>query len=435
MEHSEITIREEKYVITSANKKWAFGLMIIGALLALIGYLTYHPHVEGLGEHDLHHLVTKRLLGNILIDGYFFFLIATCAIIFVTISQLANAGWYVAIRRIPEAMSRFMPFGALVIILVSVFGIGYLYHWAHEGIMDPNAPNFDKVLAGKSWYLNKPFFLIRLIGFTTIWILFARTIRKNSINEDSVGGLLNFNKNIKTSAAYLVIFGFSFAMFTWDMMMSIDPHWYSTIFWIYNFATGWVSAISIIYLFTWYLRGKGYLNVANDDHNHDLGKFMFAFSVFWTYMWVAQFLLIWYANIPEEVEYYKNRMFGTYVGNFYVNIFLNFIVPFFVFMRRGAKRNPISGVIVGSLILIGHWNDVYLMVMPGVMNLAVTPNAEYPLGIMEIPSQGIGLMEIGFLALFAGGFLFVVFKALAAANLYPTRHPYIYESAMHDTGV
>jgi hypothetical protein len=250
-----------------------------------------------------------------------------------------------------------------------------------------------------------------------------------------VGGLLNFNKNVKTSAAYLVIFGFSFAMFTWDMMMSIDPHWYSTIFWIYNFATGWVSAISIIYLFTWYLRGKGYLNVANDDHNHDLGKFMFAFSVFWTYMWVAQFLLIWYANIPEEVEYYKNRMFGTYVGNFYVNIFLNFIVPFFVFMRRGAKRNPISGVIVASLILLGHWNDVYLMVMPGVMNLAVTPNTEYPLGIMEIPSQGVGLMEIGFLALFAGGFLFVVFKALAAANLYPTRHPYIYESAMHDTGV
>ena len=162
---------------------------------------------------------------------------------------------------------------------------------------------------------------------------------------------------------------------------------------------------------------------------------MFAFSVFWTYMWVSQFLLIWYANIPEEVVYYKDRIFGSYKGWIFLILFLNFITPFFFFMMRDWKRNKISGYIVGSMILIGHWLDVWAMVMPGAMNLATDPSDTHPAGIIKVASQGIGLMEIGFLCLFAGLFLWMTLKALTKANLYPTKHPYVMESALHDVGI
>lgn len=434
MEHTNVQIREEKYDFTGKAKRFTFILMGLGLLLAVIGYLTYHPHIEGLTEDQLHHLPLKRLLGSLLFNSYFFFIISACALAFLAISQLSNAGWYVAIRRIPEAMTEFMPVGAIVLILLALFGLTTIYHWAHEGVMDT-----DPLLMKKTWYLNKPFFYIRLIAFTSFWTWCGYMVRKYSRNEDELSGGLTdtsfMDKSYKLSAAFIVIFGFTFSMFAWDMTMSIDAHWYSTIFTIYNFATGWVSALTVMYLFTHYLRSKGYLNIVTDEHLHDLGKFMFAFSIFWTYMWVAQFLLIWYANIPEEVAYYAPRLFGTYKLSFYFNIVMNFMVPFFIFMQRGNKRNRSVGYFVGACLLIGHWNDVYLMVMPGAMNLATSITEHNPMGIVEVPSQGWGLMELGFLSLFAGLFLFIVQKALTKANLYPTKHPYVIESALHDTGV
>lgn len=425
--HREVQIREEKFEFTDKAKRLTFILMGAGLLLALIGYFTYHPANE--------HLIAKRLIANLLVDGYFFFIISTCAIVFIAISQLSNAGWYVAIRRIPEALSTFMPIGATVVVVVVLSCIylfhGGIYHWAHQGVMET-----DPTLMKKTWYLNKPFFTIRLIAFTAFWIYCAATIRKYSRNEDSVGGLINFDKNFRLSAAFMLVFAFTFSMFAWDVMMSIDAHWYSTIFTIYNFATGWVSALTCIYLLTWYLRSNGYLkDVVTDEHQHDLGKFMFAFSVFWTYMWTAQFILIWYANIPEEVAYYDHRLWGSYNFYFYINLVLNFFIPFFIFMRRGAKRSMPVGIFVGTCILIGHWNDVYLMVMPGAMNMAGEITEHNPTGIIDTPAQGIGFLEIGLLSLFAGVFIYVVLNALTKANLYPTKHPYILESALHDTGV
>ncbi len=432
--HTEVQIREEKFIFTDKAKRFTFILMGLGLLLAMIGYFTYHPEVEGFSAEQNHHLIFKRLFANILVNGYFFFIIATCAAVFIAISQLANAGWYVAIRRIPEAMSTFMPIGAIVLLIVTAIGLTTLYHWAHPGVMET-----DTLLAKKTWYLNKPFFFARIIIFMGFWIWCATQIRKYSTSEDNLStGLMDttfFDKSYRLSAAFVLIFGFTFSMFAWDMMMSIDAHWYSTIFTIYNFATGWVSAITIMYLLTWYLRSNGYLSIVTDEHQQDLGKFMFAFSVFWTYMWVAQFLLMWYANIPEEVAYYKERLFGSYKFYFYFNLFMNFIIPFFLFMKRGYKRNKTIGVFVGTCMLIGHWNDVYLMVMPGAMNIAGEITDHNPTGIINTPAQGVGIMEIGFLALFAGAFLFVVLNALTKANLYPTKHPYIMESALHDTGV
>jgi hypothetical protein len=434
MKHKAIQLQDEKFEFSDKAKRFTFILMGVGLLLALIGYFTYHPHIEGFTDEQNHHVAIKRLLASILFNGYFFFIIATCAAVFIAISQLANAGWYVAIRRIPEAMSEFMPVGAGIIILVLFAGLTTLYHWAHDGVMEA-----DPLLMKKTWYLNKPFFYARVILFTSFWIWCATMIRKFSREEDKLSKGLDdttyFDKSYKLSAAFIVVFGFTFSMFAWDITMSLDAHWYSTIFTIYNFATGWVSAITVMYLLTWWLRGQGLLGIVTDEHQHDLGKFMFAFSVFWTYMWVAQFLLIWYANIPEEVVYYQPRMFGSYKFYFYLNIFLNFIVPFFLFMKRGAKRNRQMGFVVGFALLIGHWIDVFLMVMPGALNLATDITSHNPTGVIETPAQGVGLMELGFLGIFGGAFLFMTLKALTKANLYPTKHPYVMESALHDNGI
>jgi len=172
MEHTDVQIREEKFVFTDKAKRLSFILMGVGLLLALVGYFTYHPSIEGFTDEQNHHLPMKRLLGSMLFNGYFFFIISTCAAIFIAISQLANAGWYVAIRRIPEAMSEFMAYGAGIVILVLIVGLTTLYHWAHDGVMQS-----DPLLAKKTWYLNKGFFYARVILFTSFWIWCAAKIR------------------------------------------------------------------------------------------------------------------------------------------------------------------------------------------------------------------------------------------------------------------
>ncbi len=434
MEHTNVQIREEKYVFTDKAKRLTFILMGVGLLMTMLGYYLYHPHIEGLTDEQLHHLPLKRLLGSIFFNGYFAFLISACAMAFLAINQLSNAGWYVAFRRIIEAMTAYLGIGAIILGIVIILGVSTIYHWAHTGVMET-----DPILMKKTWYLNKPFFFARYIIFTAFWTWCAFMVRKWSRQEDKLStGLTDttyFDKTYNLSAAFMLIFGFTFSMFVWDMIMSIDAHWYSTIFTLYNFGSGWVSALAFIYILVQYLRSKGYLHIVTDEHIHDIGKWMFAVSMFWTYMWVAQFLLIWYANIPEEVAYYAPRITGTYKMAFYFNLIMNFIVPFFIFMSRRTKRNRNVGYFVGACILIGHWNDMYYMVMPGAMNLASAITEHNPMGITEVPSQGWGLMEIGSLSVFAGLFLFVVQNALTKANLYPTKHPYIMESALHDTGV
>ncbi len=432
--HTDVQIREDKYQFTDKAKRLTFILMGVGLLMTILGYFMYHPHIEGFTDEQLHHLPMKRLLGSLFFNGYFAFIISACSLAFLAINKLSNAGWYVAVSRIFSALTAYMGIGAIILFLILVFGISTIYHWAHDGVMES-----DPILMKKTWYLNKPFFFSRFVIFTAFWTWCAFMLRKWSLQEDELSkGIRDttfFDKSFRLSAAFMFIFAFSFSMFVWDMAMSIDAHWYSTIFTLYNFGSGWVSALTIVYLFVHYLRGKGHLNIVTDEHVHDLGKWMFAVSMFWSYMWVAQFLLIWYANIPEEVAYYAPRLFGSYKMAFYFNLTMNFAVPFFIFMSRRTKRNVNVGYFVGACILLGHWNDMYYMVMPGAMNLATAITEHNPTGMIEVPSQGWGMMEIGSGLLFAGLFLFVVKNALSKANLYPTKHPYIIESALHDTGV
>jgi hypothetical protein len=226
------------------------------------------------------------------------------------------------------------------------------------------------------------------------------------VNDNS-----NFKKNFRISAAFLVFYIYTESMMSWDWIMSVDPHWFSTLFGWYVFASMFVSGITVIALITIYLKAKGLMEFVNDSHLHDLAKFMFGISVFWTYLWFSQFMLIWYANIPEEVTYFVTRI-EDYKLPFFGMLILNFIFPFLVLMNSDYKRVPWFIVMAGIVILIGHYIDVFNMIMPATVG----------------DRWFIGLSELSAVALFLGLFLLVVFYALSKAPLLPKGNPFIKES-------
>ncbi len=390
----------ETFTISDRAKKTTYALIAIGLLALIAGIAT---GVSG-----------QRIWANVLINGFFFFGIALAAIFMMSMQYAAEAAWGTVLKRVFEGVSAFVPVGAGVIFLVLLVGSfhgHHLYHWMDPNLYDPNSEHYDEVIAGKHGYLNLPFFWARAILFLGFYTIIQRTFRKRSLEEDAGAGLDYHKKNITTAAIFLVFFGFLSPVAIWDWIMSIDTHWYSTLFGWYTFAGMWISGITFTTLLILYLKRKGHLAQVNENHLHDMGKWMFAISCLWSYMWFFQFMLIWYANIPEEVTYYQARL-ADYKFLFFAIFAINFIFPFFLLMDREAKRNTGLLVFVGILVFIGHWLDLYLMVTPGTLK-----------------SEGIlNWFEIGLALGFFGLFLFVVFNALSKAPLVVKNHPYLEES-------
>ncbi len=402
-------------------------MIAIGVILLIVGIIAMaagggEHHAEGHGEAaaTAHEAVswTKRLLINLWLNNVYFTGIALAGVFFVAVQYVAYAGWSVLIKRVPEALGYYLPIGGVVMLLVFLFGSHDIFHWTHEGLYDVNSPEYDPIIAGKSGYLNTAFFLIRMIVFFALWILFFNWLRRNSINEDLHGGTTYYHKSIRISAMFLVVFGISSSVSAWDWVLSIDTHWFSTMFGWYVFASWFVSSLAAITLTVIILKQNGYLKMVNANHLHDLGKFVFAFSIFWTYVWFSQFMLIWYANIPEESIYFIDRLSGN-AGNFkwifFTNLLVNFAFPFLVLMTRDAKRQMIMLKIVTIAILFGHWLDFYLMMMPGTLRT----------------SASIGFIEIGTALVFLGVFLLTFTKGLTKASLVPVNHPFLEESVHH----
>lgn len=418
----------ENFEFTAGLKKKLIILGITGLVLTAIGAILLAlgggdhageaAHAAaGHGEHGAFHWY-DRLYSNLWINNVYFTGLGIIGLFFVALQYAAQAGWSAGIKRIPEAFGAWIPFAFILMLVVFFLGNHTIFHWTHEYLYDESDPRYDSIIAGKQGYLNIPFYLARMVVYFAVWYLMYRLIRKESLAEDINGGTKHYHKLVKYSTIFIVFFAITSSTSAWDWTLSIDTHWFSTMYGWYNFASWFVSGLAAITLLVVLLRENGYIKIVSSEHLHDLGKFVFAFSIFWAYIWFGQFLLIYYANIPEESIYFLERLESDYYSPFFfVTLILNFFFPFLVLMTRDSKRHTIFLKIVCTVVMIGQWLNFYLMVTPGILK----------------ENGGFGFMEIGTTMVYFAAFTFVVLQNLAKAPLVAKNHPMLQESIHHHT--
>jgi len=366
----------ETYVFDGKAKLFTIVLMAIGVICLGLSYNS--------GTEDMHHL---RFWTNYLHNSVFFVGIGFTAVLFLACHALAWGGWVVVFKRVNEAMMHFLYAGVILfaILAIAIYssaeGTELLYMWTNKDYLNIEHANFDELAFHKSAFLN-PFNFFLTVVVIAVWSVFAYLFRKVSLAEDSTPYTVNDNtmeggkevvksvpqnvrKNRIYAAAFLPVAGFSSAFVIWQWIMSVDTHWYSTLFAWYCTVSMFVSMCSFIFLIVVYLRGKGLLQNFTDEHMHDLGKYIFGFSVFWAYLWFSQFMLIWYVNNGEETQYFFIR-FEQFKVVFFINLFINFVLPFFILMMNTSKRTLGTLGFTAGLVIFGHWLDFYQMIKPGV---------------------------------------------------------------------
>ncbi len=355
-----------------------------------------------------------RFWTSLMHNSIYFLFIAIASTFILAASSLAQGAWIVPMRRVAEAISaNVWKFGIIAVVVLFIIVLRNdtsIYHW-----LDPEQHHHYTPL--KQFFLSKAFFIIWTLIIVAAWGYFGVKFRQLSLKQDGLPGTygMNFLTN-KWAAGFIVIFGLSLAStIPWLWIMSIDAHWYSTMFSWYNFASSFVAGMAMLTLFVLYVKKQGYLEYFNKEHEHDLGKFMFAFSIFWTYLWFSQFMLIWYANIPEETVYFRPRMQGPYAIIFYASLIANFVMPILIMMSRPSKRNSFTVTFMAIIIILGHWLDFYQMIKP-------TPMGEH---------WTIGWFEIGLLLGFTGLLITFVTRTLETAPIVPKNNPLMKEAIIH----
>lgn len=450
----------------------AIGLGVVGLVLAFVLYPQNHH---------------SRFWTNLLVNAYYFTGIGLFGLFFVAANQLGYGGWITLIKRVMMSLSGFLIIGAPILLLIALLtwgGVHNIYdHWLHV-IQHPE--HISEKMTTKAVYLSLPFWTARIVIYVVLWILFARIF--NKFFERDLTVMRNYKLSKLLAAAWIVVFAVSESAVSWDMIMSIDPHWYSTLFGWYNFASYGCAAFAFSILLIIYLKSQGYLAQVTENHIHDLGKFLFGFSVFWTYLWFSQFMLQWYANIPEDTMYWVKRFDTGFKITIFLALGINFLLPLLVLMKRGSKRNFRTVAFAAVMIIIGHQIDFCNMVMyepnvaaahgehggghhSSVRALSSVLYAENATVVKETESKvptatdahaepahettseaaahaesghheahettnvksyaGLGLVEILIFVGFAGAFLFMFFNELSKRPLINEKDPYFTESVKH----
>jgi hypothetical protein len=427
-----------QFTFERKEKTTLIGFMILGVLCMALSYF---------GENG-----NARFWSNFLHNSVFFTGIAFIAMFVLAAFITAYAGWYVIFKRVWEAYAQFLIVG-LVLMCVVAAGIWghmhHLYHWADE-----KAVATDEILLGKSGFLNKYWYTFGTIIIVGTWYFFTNKLRNLSLAEDREGGQdFRHHDSMRTvSAILLPIAAFSSAAVIWQWVMSVDAHWYSTLFAWYCTASWFVSFCAMTLLTLIYMKSKGYFPKVTAEHLHDIGKYMFGFSVFWTYCWFSQFMLIWYGNVGEETAYYHLRR-NDYTVLFFGNLVLNFVLPFLILMRNSTKRKYGTLVFTSIICLFGHWWDFFYMIKPSVVQNyagghgdaghadaghdAAAHAGEHGAEAVEHASTFMsgftipGLLELGVFLGFLALFVYVVFHHMSKASLEPKNDPYLAESLHH----
>jgi hypothetical protein len=389
----------KEQIKVSRNFKIVTLIMVCLGILAFISGLIVQPQITW---------------ANYLIVNYYFLSLAMGALFFFVIQNITQSGWSSAFQRVSEAMMSYIPFAA-VFFLLFFFGMKDVYHWTHTEDVAK-----DPLLLHKSVFLNTPFFIIRMIIYFSLWILFSLKLRNISLKTDLLdpsdekGIMKLFSKTEVYSKVLIFILAITFSLSAFEWIMSIDAHWYSAIFALKNIVAAFLHGVSVLTLIVFILYKKGYFPFLNKFHLHDFARYIFMLSIIWGYFWFAQFMIIWYGNIPEETTYYYLRWQAGWKILFFCEIGLNWAIPFMLLLPVKASRNMTIIAIVILFLIIGQYVDLFVQVIPGVT------------GILKF-----GLLDAGLFIGYAGLFALIVAVTLSKAKIIPVNHPYLGESLEH----
>jgi hypothetical protein len=389
----------KEQVTVSGNFKIITLLMaVIGAVTIIFGLITDH----------------QTTWANYLIVNYYFFSIAMGGAFFFVIQSISQSGWSSAFKRVSEAMMSYIPFAALFFLLLW-FGMNDIYLWTHKNVVP-----LDPLIQHKSVFLNIPFFFARMILYFILWIIFIRKLRQISLQEDranpeDIDGIMGlFGKTELYSKIFIFILAITFSLSAVDWIMSVDVKWYSTIFALKNLVAAFLHGVSVLTLIVFILYKKGYFPFFNEYHLHDFARYIFMLSIVWGYFWFAQFMIIWYGNIPEETVYYSVRWQEGWKTLFFLEIGLNWFIPFMLLLPVKASRNMTLITTVIIFLIIGQYVDLFVQVVPGTT------------GVLKFSWISAGIF-LGY----AGIFALVVATTLSKTKLIPQNHPYLEESLNH----
>lgn len=336
---------------------------------------------------------------------WFLFLLTTglgCLFI-VALEHVVGARWSVPLRRVPERLSG-LAILMIPVSLIALFSLPDLYPWTDPVVRE------NPLVGGKAIWLNVPFFALRVVLCAVLWALSYRLFVGGSIRQDKLGDP-RYNLRVRRFApVFMALFGITLTVVAFDWISSLDPIWYSDIFGVYLFAGTFLAGLSLTSLAVLYLKGKGRLLEVTSDHIYNLGGFLFAFIVFWSYIGFAQYLLMWYANIPEEVSWYKVRLEGGWGVVLLAMAVLHFLVPFFILVARGAKSDPRFLASAAALVLCSHLLDLYWMIFPAVHG-----------------GSDFGWQELSFAALFVSAGLLWIRRSMAHGADMPVGDPMLRE--------
>ena len=378
--------------LSAAFKIITGGLLAVGLIAFIAGFIV---------DPD-------RTWANYLLGNYYFLMIALGAAFFVALQSITQAGWSAAFRRIGEAMSGYIPVAGVFFLLI-LLGAHSLYEWSV-----PGAAAHDELIAHKAPYLNLPFFTFRLILYFAAWTLMIWLIRRVSLAEDREGGLELFRKYEHFSKIFIFVLALTVSLSAVDWVMSIDVHWFSSIFALKNFVASFYHGTAILILIVFILRGRGYFEFLNAYHLHDFARYIFMLAIVFGYFWFCQFMLIWYGNIPEETVYYVVRWEPGWKALFFAEILVNWFIPFVILLPTRTSRSKPFILAMLIVLIAGHYIDLYMQIMPGTT------------GKLQF-----GFIELGTFLFYCGLFTLVTGYLLSRAPLIPKNHPYLQESLEH----
>ncbi len=395
---SVVDLSSDRIELGTAGRAWVTGGAALGVAGIAAALLLAAAGGEGGWRHFYHVWLTNVA---------YFLSLALGGLFFVLMAHLTRAGWSVTVRRVGEVVSTNVVL-MFVLALGLIPGLHYLYEWTHAGEVA-----HDALLRHKEPYLNEPFFVVRLVLYFAIWAAMAGFYLSRSKRQDGSGDPKLTRRMEILSAPLTIVFAVTLTLASFDLMMSLAPHWFSTIFGVYYFAGSFLGYVSFAVLLLMVLQRLGVLRrVVNTEHYHDLGKLQFAFVVFWAYIAFSQFMLIWYGNLPEETIWYLKRQTGQWTAVSLTLLFGHFVIPFLVLLSRHPKRRRWSLALASGWLLAMHWIDVYWLVMPGAYEGYV------PFGLMEIA----GIVGMG------GLFVAATMWGLGRQPLIPVRDPRLPEA-------